>query len=331
MKFEAATTGSGARHLFNLLVDKEYPLEDIERISGISRQDLFNPDIRIPMDGVMQLAEIAFRITGDSALGLHLAEEKRNTPYHFITNLALSCDTLEEAFNQWVRYARLESDASRIELRKEGRDSVLTYIDISPYQAVWLRELYMATIMVNCRKFVCNDFNPLEVRFMHAAPSYIQEYKRIFKAPVYFGADENAIKFSWKDMNLALPTRNPMLKAVMQKQADIAMEQNIGIQSPKDRVMAWIIELLPRGKADLETIAAAMNMERRSLQRSLKMEDSSFSALLEQARRSLSLEYLKQGLSVKEIAHLLDYSESSAFQHAFKRWFGQSPGQYRKQ
>jgi len=34
--------------------------------------------------------------------------------------------------------------------------------------------------------------------------------------------------------------------------------------------------------------------------------------------------------SIEVIAELLGYSEPAAFNHAFKRWFGQSPRQYSK-
>jgi AraC-like DNA-binding protein len=34
--------------------------------------------------------------------------------------------------------------------------------------------------------------------------------------------------------------------------------------------------------------------------------------------------------SIEVIAELLGYSEPAAFNHAFKRWFGQSPRQYGK-
>ncbi|MBI9082393.1 MAG: AraC family transcriptional regulator [Desulfobacterales bacterium] len=313
-----------------MLLEKGLSLADIEGRSGIVRKDLDNPDIRIPMDRVMKLARIAYEVLRDPALGLHLAETRLKTPYHFITNLALSCDTLEDALGQWVRYARLESDTSRVEMCKEGRDTVLRYADTSHYQAVWLQELYMATIITNCRNFVCNTIQPLEVRFRHREPPYIEEYKRIFQAPVRFGAEENAIKFSCKDMQRTLPTGNPLLKAVMRKQANMAIEKKAHAQSMKQQAAAWIIEFLPRAKADLKTIAAAMNMEPGSMQRKLKRENTSFSKLLELVRQQLALEYLKGDHSIKEIAHLLHYSDPIAFQHAFKNWFGHSPGAFRK-
>ena len=39
---------------------------------------------------------------------------------------------------------------------------------------------------------------------------------------------------------------------------------------------------------------------------------------------------LSSGMALAEIAFSLGYSEVSAFNHAFRRWVGQSPGDYRR-
>lgn len=330
MKSQLTTSGSGARLLFKVLLANGWMLEETEKRAEILWADLIKPDARVPIDKVMKLARVAFEVSGDAALGLHLVDQYSSAPYHLITNLALSCDTVEQALEQWVRYASLESDTSRVEIRKEGGDTVLRYVDTSYHQAIWLLELYMATIITNCRKFVSKNVNPIEVRFRHKKPSYYQEYIKMFQCPIHFSTKENAIKFSRKDMVRLLPTRNPMVKTVLLRHADLALRKTVGIQNTRDQTVAWIVDILSKGKADLQQIAAAMNMDASTLQRKLKQENTTFTKLLNQTRQHLSLKYLHQGLSLKEITYLLNFSDPSTFQHAFKRWFGKSPGQYRK-
>jgi len=49
-------------------------------------------------------------------------------------------------------------------------------------------------------------------------------------------------------------------------------------------------------------------------------------------RKTLALNLLEnETLALAEIAFSLGYSEVSAFNHAFRRWVGQSPGDYRRQ
>jgi len=57
-----------------------------------------------------------------------------------------------------------------------------------------------------------------------------------------------------------------------------------------------------------------------------------FQDILEHTRRELALRYLEdKSLSLTDIALLLGYSEQSAFNRAFKRWYEQPPKSYRKQ
>lgn len=57
-----------------------------------------------------------------------------------------------------------------------------------------------------------------------------------------------------------------------------------------------------------------------------------YSDLQDGVRRTPALNLLEnQTLALAEIAFSLGYSDVSAFNHAFRRWVGRSPGQYRGQ
>jgi AraC-like DNA-binding protein len=68
----------------------------------------------------------------------------------------------------------------------------------------------------------------------------------------------------------------------------------------------------------------------RNLQLKLKEEGTSFRILLDEVRKQIAIGYLKDGSeSICEIALLLGFADQSAFHHAFKRWTGKTPGEYR--
>ena len=51
---------------------------------------------------------------------------------------------------------------------------------------------------------------------------------------------------------------------------------------------------------------------------------------MDELRKEFAIEYLKnKNTSIKEIAYLLDYAESSSFIRSFKRWTGKSPSEFR--
>jgi len=56
----------------------------------------------------------------------------------------------------------------------------------------------------------------------------------------------------------------------------------------------------------------------------------SYSDLLGQVRKTLALNLLENpSLGIAQIAYCLGYSEISTFNHAFRRWVGQAPREYR--
>jgi AraC-like DNA-binding protein len=69
----------------------------------------------------------------------------------------------------------------------------------------------------------------------------------------------------------------------------------------------------------------------RTLARRLADESTSYEEVVDQLRRSLALQYIRdEGISFSQIAWLLGYEGSTSFNHAFLRWTGRSPSAARK-
>ena len=93
---------------------------------------------------------------------------------------------------------------------------------------------------------------------------------------------------------------------------------------------AQIEALLEGGEARIEAVARALGLSRQTLYRRLKAEDTTFEELLDGVRKRLALRLVgRDGLSVKESAWRLGFSDPSAFSRAFKRWTGKSPKDFR--
>ena len=66
------------------------------------------------------------------------------------------------------------------------------------------------------------------------------------------------------------------------------------------------------------------------MRRRLTEEGTSFQDVLDEVRFGLATEYLVETLlPLQEISALLGYSEPGNFTHAFKRWSGKAPSDFR--
>ncbi len=92
-----------------------------------------------------------------------------------------------------------------------------------------------------------------------------------------------------------------------------------------------IARMLVKGVGGIDHLAMATGVSVRTLQRRLKDAGVNYSDLQNEVRKTLALNLLEnENLALAEIAFALGYSEVSAFNHAFRRWVGQSPGDYRR-
>lgn len=128
------------------------------------------------------------------------------------------------------------------------------------------------------------------------------------------------------DADLPLTSRNDALWA----QIENGLRDRLAGLPPalptSARVRDALIEGLPAGVATADAIGRRLGLSKRSLQRRLGEEDTSFKAVLEQTRRALALNYLHgTDVSVQEIAFLLGFRDTSSFFRAFRSWTGTTP------
>jgi AraC-like DNA-binding protein len=84
--------------------------------------------------------------------------------------------------------------------------------------------------------------------------------------------------------------------------------------------------LLGAGPVRVEEVARALGYSRQTLYRRLKAEGATFEEVLDGLRHRLALRLIRdEGLSVKEVAWRLGFSDPAAFSRAFKRWTGVTP------
>jgi AraC-like DNA-binding protein len=172
---------------------------------------------------------------------------------------------------------------------------------------------------------------PSQLKMRHFRNGTPAEFRAFFGSDVEFGADRDAVSFPAQLAALPLAGRDDYLNELLRGYAEQALaRRSRNRPNFRSKVEETLPGLLPHGRAVASEVARRLGMSSRTLSRKLGEEGTSFVEILDQLRAALAKHYLDdETLPVSEIAWLLGYREVSSLTHAFKRWTGTTPRQFR--
>ena len=160
-------------------------------------------------------------------------------------------------------------------------------------------------------------------------PSDQTAYADFLGVPIQYGSSHQII-FRKTDALRPFLTTDDSLWAAFEPTLRTRLAELNASVSIQQRVRAVLLEALPSGLVAMEGVAGKLAMSKRTLQRQLEAEKTSYTQLLQQTREALAHHYLKKTpLPVAEIAFLLGFEEPNSFYRAFRQWTGQSPDKVR--
>jgi len=297
------------------------------RRAGLDPDRLRDPNARYPQAGMQRLWALATSAAGDECFGLEVAQAWHPTTFHALGYSALASETLREALLRMVRYGRVVTTGARLELQQnDGEVTVKLLASLPNHQIVPASiDAGVASIVILCREGRGGQVVPVRVTLTRAEPRCSSRLRTFFACPVEFGAIENVVVFRATDLDAQLPTANAVLLRVNEQVLTDYLAR-LERSEVTVQVQAKLIQRLPSGDVEESSIARALNLSLRSLQRKLEARGVTFRKLLDDTRHQLADQYLKDStLSVSEIAYLLGFAEVSSFSRAFRRWTGRAP------
>jgi AraC-like DNA-binding protein len=328
---EPTAGASYARGLLQLAVSKGANEAELLRQSGLSAVALADQDGRIAVRDYIALMRAAKALTGEPALSLHYGEQVDIAEVSIIGLIGQASETPLEAFQQLNRYVRLiietdnDGDGDRFGMVFDRGGLWMVDNRKSPNDFPELTESAFAQLVCGRRR-ADPSYGVKAVHVTHAAPPHRDEYERIFRAPVVFGADRNALQLdeAWAGRPVARLPR--YVFGVLTEHADELLRTLESTKSLRGRVEALLMPGLHTGQASMDVIAGKLGISRQTLFRKLRAEGVTFEKVLDELRYRMAADYLgARKVSVNETAYLVGFSEPAAFSRAFKRWSGASP------
>lgn len=329
------TTASYLQYLLdtatNLGADPQQILQDV----GLDAKALEDGDERIDLTYLMRIGYYAIQRTQVPSIGLIAGSRSSITRFGVAGLAAMTSPSLGDALRIITQYEDLFGRCYRgnSTITQDGKEVWMNFYSIAPYNdytyfvvdavlSGWTHSISWLTGKNDLVQAAHIEFS---------APAYFEEYQKAFSCPVHFNQDKNAIKLAKHALDAPMIHHNASLHDYLLEQCELAIGRVALANSYRNKVLKVLGTMLHGKTPSIEEVAQELSMPTWTLRRKLKDEDTSYQNLVDEMRRDVALSYMRNtDLSFGEISYLLGFSTPGAFQRAFKRWAGTTPGEYRK-
>jgi AraC-like DNA-binding protein len=301
------------------------------RQAGISPDCALDNNARIPADRMVRLWELITAATDDPCFGLEVSRQWHPSSMHALGYAWLASHSLRDGLERIVRYSRVVYSGAQVHLEDAETHTRFNVVGSLSSGGIvpMAMDCTLGSLLVMCQQGCGPGFAPLRVALRRTPPPEPERFQSFFGCPVEFGAAANAMDFRHEDLTAPLPTSNDALARASDQITQDYLSR-LGMQDISLQIRTWLLRSLPAGKVSEANLARALHMSSRSLQRKLQEEGLTFKGLLDEMRRELAIQYVRDSrLPLIEITYLLGFSDSSNFSRAFRRWTGISPNAYR--
>jgi hypothetical protein len=196
---EFTVVASAVRALMELAVSKGACRGALAERSRVDPAELQDCDNRIPFSKYVALMRAGQELCHDPALALHFGESVDMSEISFVCQIGAASANWAENLAQMNRYGRLTIDVDgvgsgdRFVLARTGGQFWMIDTRENANDFPELTESTFARIACSCRRWLGENPFLKAAHFTHAAPAYRAEYDRIFRIPVVFESDRNAL------------------------------------------------------------------------------------------------------------------------------------------
>ena len=297
---------------------------------GLTLKSMGNPDHIVPFAKIGRLLSACAEVSGCPHFGLLVGQQMPFSALGVLGFTIQNAADVDTALANHFRYQGLNDRAGFVTLERDRAMAHLRYSIINE-DITGADQMYDCAVAIGCNilRGLCGDkWTPVEVLLAHGRPEDRAPFFEFFRCPVRFDAVYSGLLFNRRWLEKAPPAADPVLYRHMLREA-----RQLHYDEPADtHEMPLLLRTLLRGGlCKQEEVAALLGINRRTLGRHLRSAGTTFRYELEAMRFAQARHLLADTtLNTKQVAFTLSYADVSAFTHAFRRWSGMSPGQWRK-
>ncbi|KAF7788015.1 hypothetical protein PRUB_a2565 [Pseudoalteromonas rubra] len=285
---------------------------------------------RIPLAEYEQVLHVGAELTKDPLFGFHLGQQIQSVDYGVLGYLVESCENLHQALIALLRYDQLVASIGQAQFHQQDARAVIAWVPNSrTSRHVILRN--MTAWVASVRALLTQRATPERVDLTCSlSRAECSELALWFGCPVVGSQHCNQIVFQRAYLSLPFRRANCVMHEALQRLSDKALAQLQQHHTVATQLRIMLAARRDLSDCQLDRLAGELNKSVRQVQRQLKQCNTSYSQLLTEERLRRTQDLLGT-MPLAELARELGFNEQAAFNKAFKRWFGCSPGKFSKQ
>jgi len=309
--------------------------DDLLRSIGLAPDAPDDPACRITIGQKLAFFDQARRRSRERAFALEAGRRHRLQDYGIFGFAATSCQTATDALRFGLAHGRVAGNILERAFRIEGDVGILEthdplgFADLLPT----VLEFSLAKTQRLIELVVGEPIRPKRVLLPYAAPEHHADYRRVFDCDVVFDAGTAEWHFDVALLDRRCPNASPFAhRLASQSCAEMLAELEERRPAIVQAVRARYLEAGTRsGAPTADEIASSLRMSPRTLARRLAEAGVNYRDLTEEIRCRRAFELLaRKGMTIDDVADRLGFSDASSFRKAFKRWYGNTPIEYRR-
>ncbi len=281
----------------------------------------------------MRVLENALHIANAPEFGLRLGRRLQPASHGPMGYLVLSSPDIISALEAFANFLPLRLPFSRVHItQQKGWLNCTLVLKIDPEFEVKriLQECFALMLQSVVESVLGRHLTEAKIGLEHPEPAYGSIYGDYFHVPVTFALNESTFEIPSnlaREANISghsdsYAVAQDLCLGLLQKMPTAAL-------STSDQVRRLLLSS-PIGTLTADDVAQAMFVTKRTLQRRLDHEGTSYREITETLASDLAARHLLDSdMTIEAVATLLGYYDTAAFRKAFRRWYGRSPSDYR--
>ncbi len=303
--------------------------------SGISKIMLSDPYASIQPVQEFRVIRNLQAATGLQDLGLLVGKRFHLSVLGVLGATVPTASNVQEAIKLFIQYIQLSYtyfNVSFEESKSGGRIILADQYDLGDLRRFFIDRDTMFTVNAFRELFPQSfNMNDISVKLGYEPPSTPNKHQHMFQCPLEFSEGSTCISLSKQLLTKVLPQSNELTLKLLEQQCEEIKKKLSDSQTLVERIQRLLLESIHK-PLSLEDIAQDLGLSSRTVRRKLSLEGTHYKQLLTTLRENEAKRLLNEtAWPIEKIAEHLGYSETSAFNHAFKKWTLVSPNQFRNQ